>query len=1020
MTFRRFCRLLLFAALTVNIFAATLGKVTQIRGHASDIALDERRGLVYLANFTANRIEVISTSDLALREPISVPAQPGSLALSPDGRYLVVTHHGTWAGEASVAPTITILDLDGGSRRLLSAPAYPLAVGFGDSPLALVVLTDGFYTLDPAVAVLRRLQISSVGSMALPVDLATFPPEIVQASLGVSGDRQRIVGVAALDPEDLTVTVHFSYDVRSGGLTVYGISASPPLGPRVVSVDEHGTTSLRGWALIDEVRGSLLAEFPKATGALNVGSHAFDWARNLIYAQIPQVAAEEQAVQPELQVVDSDNLTVRERIRLPENLAGRSLLSSDHSMMYSISDSGLTALPVGSLDKAPRVSATREDLLFRGDFCDRRTLTQEVDIVDLGGGSVDFKLTTSMAGVTLSPSSGTTPARVKVSVDPNVYQNFKGTATGAIVITSNASVNVPPPIRVLINTREPDQRGTLFNVPGKLVDILADPVRDRFYVLRQDQNKVLVFRASDLQQISALRTGNTPTQMAMTFDNRWLLVANDNSQIVNRYDLDLLQPLPYIAMPGGHYARSVAASRNAVLVAVRSVAEPVGCPEGTGLHTIDRIDFNTLSASTLPSLGAYCNDIPLGTVLTSSPSGALIFAASDDGNVFLYEASSDTFVASRKDFGSLGGAFAALNDSTFVAGNHLLNQALVPYGLLETGTGSSSGFAILDGVGLRTTASSPSSPGVIQRVDLADWAAVWGVTKMIEAPVLVSGLAVPVDGPAGQTILPFTRTLAVSSNRSGIISLSTSGFVVLPLDFDAVLAKPAIQSVVNLADGTTAIASGGLIAVRGGELSPSTVSTTELPLPTTLGEACLTVNNAKAPLLMVSPGQINAQMPFEITGAATLVLHTPGGSSAPYTVTVAGSAPAVFRTATAGPETGLPAIYRALNGEPVTPTNPVHPGDYLVIYATGLGKTSPQVETGAPGTTDPLAYALEAPRVSLGGTQLPVLYAGLVPGLVGVYQINVFVPPSVIPGRAVPLVISRPVEDLVFNVRVVE
>jgi len=46
------------------------------------------------------------------------------------------------------------------------------------------------------------------------------------------------------------------------------------------------------------------------------------------------------------------------------------------------------------------------------------------------------------------------------------------------------------------------------------VDILADPHRERYYVLRQDRNLVLAFDARSHQQIGTMRTGNTPTQMA--------------------------------------------------------------------------------------------------------------------------------------------------------------------------------------------------------------------------------------------------------------------------------------------------------------------------------------------------------------------------------------------------------------------------------------------------------------------------------------------------------------------------
>ena len=67
--------------------AATFGSVVPIGGHASDIALDEARGVLYIANFTANRIEVMSLTDLSIHTSMNVAAQPGALTLSPDNQF---------------------------------------------------------------------------------------------------------------------------------------------------------------------------------------------------------------------------------------------------------------------------------------------------------------------------------------------------------------------------------------------------------------------------------------------------------------------------------------------------------------------------------------------------------------------------------------------------------------------------------------------------------------------------------------------------------------------------------------------------------------------------------------------------------------------------------------------------------------------------------------------------------------------------------------------------------------------
>ena len=436
---------ILIACFSCQAWAATFGTVVQIGGHASDLALDERRGLLYVANFTANRIEVISTANLTLGAPMKVAGQPASLALSADCRYLVVGHYSTWAF-GTAEPTLTIFDLDNGFERRITTTGSPLAVAFGSSAQALVITTDGFYLLDPAEGILRPLQPGEMGGQEMPAPLATFPPEIVQASAGVSGDRRFIVGAAGAKEQDIEKTVHFRFDVETGRLGLWVISSQPPLGPRVVSVDREGKTFLLGWALYD-YRLAMLAEFPRPAGKLNVGGHAFDWARSLIYAQIPEQGAKENAA-PVLHVVDSDNLTLRERIQLPENLAGRALLNSDQSVLYAVSDSGVMALPVGRLHEAPRVAASVEDVLFLGSACDRRPISREFDIVDAGGGRVDFRLSTSMPGVTLSQTEGTTPARRISRMPLPTAFNSVGMRSGPTAkrTTTRMTTSSPPPI----------------------------------------------------------------------------------------------------------------------------------------------------------------------------------------------------------------------------------------------------------------------------------------------------------------------------------------------------------------------------------------------------------------------------------------------------------------------------------------------------------------------------------------------------------------------------------------------
>ena len=117
--------------------------------------------------------------------------------------------------------------------------------------------------------------------------------------------------------------------------------------------------------------------------------------------------------------------------------------------------------------------------------------------------------------------------------------------------------------------------------------------------------------------------------------------------------------------------------------------------------------------------------------------------------------------------------------------------------------------------------------------------------------------------------------------------------------------------------------------------------------------------------------------------------------------------------------TGLATIVRSDDNQLVTPTNPIHPNDSIVIYATGLGVTSPAVPTGQATPSGMLSAAVAAPTVTLGGANMAVSYAGLVPGEVGVYQINATAPLSLPQGLNIPLAISQGGVTTTVNVRVV-
>src|SRR5205085_5081265 len=85
---------------------------------------------------------------------------------------------------------------------------------------------------------------------------------------------------------------------------------------------------------------------------------------------------------------------------------------------------------------------------------------------------------------------------------------------------------------------------------------------------------------------------------------------------------------------------------------------------------------------------------------------------------------------------------------------------------------------------------------------------------------------------------------------------------------------------------------------------------------------------------------------------------------------------------------------------PVSPASPAKAGETVQIFLTGLGAVSPAVVAGTAGPTRPLSTVVNVPDVYIGGLGARVAYAGLAPGLAGLYQLNVTIPSGVSTGNA--------------------
>jgi uncharacterized protein (TIGR03437 family) len=153
------------------------------------------------------------------------------------------------------------------------------------------------------------------------------------------------------------------------------------------------------------------------------------------------------------------------------------------------------------------------------------------------------------------------------------------------------------------------------------------------------------------------------------------------------------------------------------------------------------------------------------------------------------------------------------------------------------------------------------------------------------------------------------------------------------------------------------------------------------------------VNNAPVEVLFGGAGQVNFVLPATVAeGTANIVIRAGNAVSPAIQVPVRAVQPGIFFNTT----TNAGAITRA-NSALLTTDDPPAAGDFISIYATGLGA----VRTGATG----LDETTIKPEVLIGGVSAEITYSGLAPGFTGLYQLNAKIPAGATAGQK-PVVIN--------------
>jgi len=171
---------------------------------------------------------------------------------------------------------------------------------------------------------------------------------------------------------------------------------------------------------------------------------------------------------------------------------------------------------------------------------------------------------------------------------------------------------------------------------------------------------------------------------------------------------------------------------------------------------------------------------------------------------------------------------------------------------------------------------------------------------------------------------------------------------------------------VNTADFSTRAASpGSLVSVVGEKVNSVSAGALQYPL----------WNNSQI------------QVPFEAVGpTVSLALETTSGTKT-RDLQVVPVSPAIF----VGPD-GSPVIFDADSGLPLD-GNVAHPGQRLQVMLNGLGKVRPDWPTGVTAPTVNTPVVTAKVQAYLDGSELPVARATLAPGYVGMYLVEVQLPP---------------------------
>jgi uncharacterized protein (TIGR03437 family) len=259
------------------------------------------------------------------------------------------------------------------------------------------------------------------------------------------------------------------------------------------------------------------------------------------------------------------------------------------------------------------------------------------------------------------------------------------------------------------------------------------------------------------------------------------------------------------------------------------------------------------------------------------------------------------------------------------------------------------------------------------------------------------------DGTTGaSTFLSFSSPVISSVALTGTPGL----FVLSDLTVTTLANLPLIGGVLNAASGQAVIAPNTWVSIYGSNFAATgfsddwSKSIVGGSLPTTLDGVSVSVGGYPAYVAYVSSGQINILTPNVAPGSASVTVTTAAGTSAPVNVTSQQFSPAFFPWPNGQPvATHLDYSWAVKNATFAGVTTvPAKPGEYIILWGTGFGPTTPTAPSGVtiPATTT--YYTANAVSVTIGSVTALVYGTALASGFAGLYQVVALVPATLSSG----------------------